>query len=446
MDKLESIARQIRDLRIARYYGRVHSMRAGLVRVEGLNTHASLGDRVLISLQNGHVAGEIVGLAPRHADVLPEGGTEGLSVGAEVELTFTPTIAPSDAWIGRIIDPLGQPLDGVALPKGPIPRPFRSEAPPAVRRKRLGGRLATGLAVFDTLLPLVAGQRIGLFAGSGVGKSTLLSNLARGVQADVVVIAMIGERGRELREFVEKTLGPEGMKRAVVVAATSDQSPLLRRRCAWAAMAVAEHFRDQGRHVLFLADSITRFAEAHREIALSAGEQASYRCFPPSVSNLIMALAERSGPGLEGTGDITAIFSVLVAGSDMDEPVADILRGTLDGHIVLDRTIAERGRFPAIDVVRSVSRSLPDAASADENAMIARARGALGAYAESELMIRAGLYAPGNDPRLDEAVKLYQQLDEFVTRKGADVASSFAALAQALRVPAVTRPTAARSG
>lgn len=441
MDKLDSIAQRMRQLRVARYFGRVHSMRAGLIRVEGLNLHASVGDRVLISLQTGEVAGEIVGLGPRHADVLPEGNAEGLSIGAEVELLFAPTIAPCDAWIGRIIDPLGQPLDDRPLPMGVTPRPFRAEAPSAVRRKRLGGRLATGLAVFDTLLPLVAGQRIGLFAGSGVGKSTLLSNLARGVQADVVVIAMIGERGRELREFVDKTLGPEGMKRAVIVTATSDRSPLIRRRCAWAAMAVAEHFRDQGRHVLFLADSITRFAEAHREIALAAGEPPSFRGFPPSVSNLIMALAERSGPGLEGTGDITGIFSVLVAGSDMEEPVADILRGTLDGHIVLDRSIAERGRFPAIDVVRSVSRSLPDAATPDENAMIAKARSALGAYADSEMMIRAGLYAPGSDPRLDEAVRLYPQLDEFVAEKSPNIEHSFNSLAKALHT--VGRPRAA---
>lgn len=438
MDKLESIAQRMRDLRVARYFGRVHSMRAGLIRVEGLNLHASVGDRVNIALQNGQVAGEIVGLAPRHADILPEGNADGLSIGAEVELLFAPTIAPCDAWIGRIIDPLGQPLDGHPLPMGLQPRPFRPEAPSAVRRKRLGDRLSTGLAVFDTLLPLVAGQRIGLFAGSGVGKSTLLSNLARGVQADVVVIAMIGERGRELREFVEKTLGPEGMKRAVIVTATSDRSPLIRRRCAWAAMAVAEYFRDQGRHVLFLANSITRFAEAHREIALAAGEPPSFRGFPPSVSNLIMALAERSGPGLEGTGDITGVFSVLVAGSDMEEPVADILRGTLDGHIVLDRSIAERGRFPAIDVVRSVSRSLPDAASPDENALISKARSALGAYAESEMMIRAGLYAPGSDPRLDEAVRLYPQLDEFVTEKSCDIAESFHFLTKALH--SVPRP------
>lgn len=435
MDKLESIAHRLSQLRLATHYGRVQSIRAGLIAVEGLNGRASVGDRVMIALPAGDLGGEIVGLTPRSAQILPEGTIEGLSVGAQVQLVFAPRIAPSDGWIGRIIDPLGQPLDGRPLPQGLVARSFRSEAPPAVTRKRLGARLSTGLAVFDTLLPLVAGQRIGLFAGSGVGKSTLLSQMARGVQADVVVIAMIGERGRELREFVEKTMGPEGMARAVIVAATSDRSPLIRRRCAWAAMAVAEHFRDQGKHVLFLADSITRFAEAHREIALAAGEPPSYRGFPPSVSNLIMALAERAGPGPEGTGDITGIFSVLVAGSDMEEPVADILRGTLDGHVVLERAIAERGRFPAVDVVRSVSRSLPDAASAVENAMIARARAALGAYAESELMIRAGLYAPGSDPKLDEAVRLFPQLDEFVTRRCAGPADSFAALEAALRLP-----------
>ncbi|WP_411837788.1 FliI/YscN family ATPase [Paracoccus sp. ME4] len=435
MDKFESIARRLSQLRLARHFGRVQAIRAGLIAVEGLNGRASVGDRVRIALATGHLGGEVVGLSPRTAQVLPEGPIEGLSVGAEVQLCFAPRIAPCDDWIGRIIDPLGQPLDGRPLSHGLTERSFRSEAPPAVTRKRLGARLGTGMAVFDTLLPIVAGQRIGLFAGSGVGKSTLLSQMARGVQADVVVIAMIGERGRELREFVEKTMGPEGMARAVIVAATSDRSPLIRRRCAWAAMAVAEHFRDQGRHVLFLADSITRFAEAHREIALAAGEPPSYRGFPPSVSNLIMALAERAGPGPEGTGDITGIFSVLVAGSDMEEPVADILRGTLDGHVVLDRTIAERGRFPAVDVVRSVSRSLPDAASAVENAAIARARAALGAYAESELMIRAGLYAPGSDPKLDEAVRLFPQLDEFVTRRCPGVPESFAALEAALRVP-----------
>lgn len=430
MDRIEAIAARIRRLRVSRHFGRVAAIRAGVVEALGLNHVASVGDRV--ALLEGTLSGEVIALDPQAALILPEGATDGLSIGASVELLFRPVIAPCDAWIGRIVDPLGRPLDGRPLRSGHEERRFRSPSPPAASRRRLGERLDTGLAVFDTLLPIVKGQRIGLFAGSGVGKSTLLSALARGVTADVVVIAMVGERGRELREFVETTLGPEGMARAVVVAATSDQSPLMRRRCAWAAMTVAEHFRDQGRHVLFLADSITRFAEAHREIALASGEASSHRGFPPSTSQMIMALAERSGPGPEGAGDITAIFSVLVAGSDMEEPVADILRGVLDGHVVLDRAIAERGRFPAVDVLRSVSRSLPHAASPAENALIGRARAALGLYAESELMIKAGLYAAGSDPRLDEAVRINPALDGFVALGSDSAAQSFALLEDAL--------------
>lgn len=433
MERIANVTQRLKQLTPVTYYGYVRAIRAGIISVSGLNAYASVGDRVRISLQSGQIGGEIVGLRQSVAEILPEGEPEGLSIGARVELLFAPVISPDESWIGRVIDPFGRPLDGRPLLKGDAARPFRREALPAIDRKRMGERLGTGLAVFDTLLPLARGQRIGLFAGSGVGKSRLLSRLACGVDADIVVIAQIGERGRELREFVENTLGPEGMKRAIIVAATSDRSPLIRRRCAWAAMAVAEYFRDRGHHVLLLADSITRFAEAHREIAFAAGEPPSYRGFPPSVSNLIMSLAERAGPGEEGRGDITAIFTVLVAGSDMEEPVADILRGTLDGHVVLDRSIAERGRFPAVDVVRSVSRSLPDAANEKENAMIARARKALGAYAESELMIRSGLYAPGNDPQLDEAVRLFPRLDAFITETSASIPESFAALSEVLR-------------
>ncbi|MBD3788600.1 MAG: FliI/YscN family ATPase, partial [Sphingomonadales bacterium] len=304
--------------------------------------------------------------------------------------------------------------DGRPLFPGAAPRPIRGGAPLAAARRRLGARLATGVAVFDTLLPLVQGQRIGLFAGSGVGKSSLLAKFARGVAADVVVIALIGERGRELRDFTDHVLGPEGMARSVVVAATSDQSPLVRRRCAWTAMAVAEHFRDRGLHVLLLADSITRFAEAHREVALAAGEEGSLRGYPPSTAHLIMSLAERAGPGPEGAGDITAVFSVLVPGSDMEEPVADILRGVLDGHVVMDRRIAERGRYPAIDLLRSVSRSLPGAATEEENALIARVRQLLGAYDRAEMMVQAGLYAKGSDPMVDAAIRVWPALDGFL--------------------------------
>jgi flagellum-specific ATP synthase len=279
----------------------------------------------------------------------------------------------------------------------------------------MGERLGTGMSLFDTMLPVVRGQRIGLFAGSGVGKSTLLANFAKGMEADVVVLALGGERGREVLEFVRSVLGPEGMARSVVVAATSDRSPLERRRCPLAAMTIAEHFRDQGKHVLFLADSITRFAEAHREVAIASGEMPALRGHPPSVAHQIMRLAERAGPGVGNAGDITAIFSVLVAGSDMDEPVADILRGVLDGHVVMDRQIAERGRYPAVDLLRSVSRSLPEAATDPENELIMKTRQLLGAYSKSETMVRAGLYRAGEDPVLDQAIRVYPELDGFLS-------------------------------
>lgn len=426
---------ELADIRAVHSLGRVLAVSQGTLSVSGLDRRAGLGDQVLVRGARARAGGEIVALGAGMAAVLPEGGTEGLAIGDEVELRGAASVAPDDSWIGRIIDSRGQPLDGRPLMRGPVARPLRPAAPPATGRRRLGARLETGTAVFDTLLPLVRGQRIGLFAGSGVGKSTLMGKFARGVAADVVVIALVGERGRELREFTERVLGPTGMERSVVVTATSDESPLARRRCAWTAMAVAEHFRDQGAQVLLLMDSVTRFAEAHREIALAAGETPALRGYPPSLSHAIMSLAERAGPGPQGAGDITAVFSVLVAGSDMEEPVADILRGVMDGHVVMDRRIAERGRFPAIDLLRSVSRSLPEAASEDENALIARARRLLGAWDRAEMMIQAGLYAKGSDPLVDEAIRVWPALDGFLAEDAPaqGIAGSFRRLAECLR-------------
>ena len=407
----DALVSEISIVRQTRRVGRIVEVARGAVIVKGLEDVAVLGDRVRIGTDLG---GEVVALRPDTSTVLTDALAEGLAIGDEVRLQGRSGIAPDESWIGRVIDPFGCPLDGRPLFRGPKARPLLANAPAAATRRRLGGRLETGIAIFDTLLPIVRGQRIGLFAGSGVGKSTLLGKFARGVAADLVVVALIGERGRELREFIERVLGPEGMKHSIVITATSDQSPLVRRRCAWAAMAVAEHFRDSGRHVLLLADSVTRFAEAHREVALAGGEEASLRGYPPSVAPAIMAWAERAGPGAEGSGDITAVFSVLVAGSDMEETIADILRGVLDGHVVMDRKIAERGRFPAIDLLRSVSRSLPDAASEVENADISEARRLLGAYDRAELMIQAGLYAKGSDALIDAAVKVWPALDAFL--------------------------------
>ncbi len=412
-DYFDLLCSEIGRVGVQARIGRVAEVSRGTLRVVGFGLAARLGDRVIIK-SGRDIGGEVLRLSDAGCIILPDGNLEGIAMGETVALVGTAEVAPDDSWIGRIVDAFGQPLDGRALMRGAVARDIRANPPAAVKRKRLGGRLSTGVAVFDTLLPLVCGQRIGLFAGSGVGKSSLLARFARGVAADVVVIALVGERGRELREFTERVLGAEGMARSVIVAATSDQSALVRRRCAWTAMAVAEHFRDQGLQVLFLVDSVTRFAEAHREVALAAGEEASLAGFPPSTSSLIMGLAERAGPGPEGAGDITAVFSVLVAGSDMDGPVADILRGVLDGHVVMDRKIAERGRYPAIDLLRSVSRSLPEAATPDENLLIADARRLLGVWDRAELMIQAGLYAKGSDAQVDEAIKVWPALDGFL--------------------------------
>lgn len=433
--QIEALSAQIARAAPVRALGRVSGVEAGVLRIAGLGGQARIGDRITVRRTlGGAMPGEVIQLQGETLIALPADALDGIALGDRVSLPGPGTVAPADTWTGRLIDPSGHPLDGRPLLGGAIPRALRADPPAAAGRRPLGARLRTGLAVTDTFLPLVHGQRIGLFAGSGVGKSSLLGHLAREVEADVVVIALIGERGREVRHFMEEVVGVEGLKRTVMITATSDRSPLERRRCAWTGMAVAEHFRDQGLSVLLLADSITRFAEAHREVAVAAGEAPVLRGYPPSTAHQIMSLCERAGPGAEGQGDITAIFSVLVAGSDMDEPVADILRGVLDGHIVLSRDIAERGRYPAIDVLRSVSRSLPAAADDHENALLARARRLLALYDRNEMMIRAGLYTQGSDPELDQAVAIWPELDGFLARvENGDCKDSFRQLELLLR-------------
>ncbi|MEO0363232.1 MAG: FliI/YscN family ATPase, partial [Pseudomonadota bacterium] len=390
--------------------GRVASADGATISVAGLATEARLGDRIAIgpTVEEARIGGEIVALDEKRAQAMTLGPADGVAVGDRVWLTPDRGLHPCEGWIGRVIDAFGEPLDGRSLPTGAVEAPLRRPPPPAVMRGGLGHRLSTGVGALDTVLPLARGQRIGIFAGSGVGKSRLLADLSRNVEADVVVFALIGERGRELSEFMTEGLGPEGMSRAVMVVSTSDESALTRRRAAWTAMTVAEHFRDSGKHVLLIVDSLTRFAEAHREIALTAGETPSLRAYPPSTASMIAGLAERAGPAGRRAEDgaITAIFSVLVAGSDMEEPVADITRGVLDGHVILDRSIAERGRFPAIDVARSVSRCLPKAASEKENALITETRRLLRAYETAAPRVQTGLHQPGADTELDRAIAL----------------------------------------
>jgi len=414
--------------------GEVTRIAEAAITVDGLSGTGALGDLVTLRPRRGPwVSGEILQIGASGTVVLPDTVPEGLCLGDRCVLIGPARIAPDSTWIGRVIDPFGRPLDGRPLFPGPVSRAPVSPPPPAAQRRPLGPRIETGLAAFNTVLPLARGQRLGLFAGSGVGKTTLIGALARNLATDVAVIALIGERGRELRHFVDEVLGTAGMARAVVVSATSDMPAAQRRRCAWTAMAVAEHFRDEGRQVLLVADSITRFAEAHREIALSGGESTAPNGFPPSLAHQVMALAERAGPGVDGSGDITALFSVLVAGSDMENPVADTLRGVLDGHVVLDRAIAERGRYPAIDLLRSVSRSLPAVAAPDENALIADMRRLLAAYEAAELMIQSGFYTPGASDVTDRAVACWPALDAFLAgMERESIEQSFASLKAAL--------------
>lgn len=428
--RLQDIARGVASgFRAERPWGRVASIDGGVVRIGGLAGLARIGDAIEI---DEAPAGEVIAVDGAYAIALPFSSLRGLIVGAKAYIVPEEGARPSRAWLGRVLTAFGKSFDGTPAPTGENVMPLTPPPLPVVARRGLGPRMSTGLAAFDTFLPLCRGQRIGLFAGSGVGKSTLIADLAKGVDADVVVLALIGERSREVREFVEETLGPDGRARSVVIVSTCDDPAPVKRRAAFLAMTTAEYFRDLGLNVLLLFDSITRFADAHREIGLAAGETPSLRAYPPSTTRMIAALAERAGPGAGDAGDITAIFSVLVAGSDMEEPVADMVRGILDGHVVLERSIAERGRFPAIDIRRSVSRCLPKAASAEENALLAEGRALIAAYEEASTMIQTGLYARGSDPAIDRAIAVWPQLDAFTGEKSPSCADSFARLKEIL--------------
>lgn len=392
--------------------------------VTGLSLRFSMpgvrvGDVVHVKRRGEPLACEVVGFDRGEAVGMPLGALTGVGPDDEVESTGAGfAVRASNALLGRVVDGLGRPIDGRGPVEGGAVVPVDANPPAALDRRPVMRPLATGVRVLDGLLTMGEGQRIGLFAGSGVGKSTLLGAIARGTAADVVVVGLVGERGREVGEFLEHALGEEGRKRSVVVVATSDVAALERLRAAQVATAYAEYFRDQGKSVMLLVDSVTRFARAQREVGLAAGEPPARRGYPPSVFAMLPRLLERSGQGPRGS--ITAIYTVLVEGGDMDEPIADEVRGILDGHVVLDRMIAARGRYPAVDPTVSLSRVM-DAVVAEPHRDAARKLRALVAHYEAKRdLVMLGAYAKGSDKELDEAIARMPKIEQFLRQSPAD--------------------------
>ncbi|MFO1068466.1 MAG: FliI/YscN family ATPase [Geminicoccaceae bacterium] len=426
--------------------GRVRRCGQLLVACRGLHRLVGQGDSCLIERRAGQdpsredrfapeqaLAAEVVGIDGEDVLLVPYGDTAGIGSGARVAIEPRhQVVAPDARWAGRVVDAFARPLDGgPPLPAGRRPYPLRGRPVPAERRALVGERLSLGVRALDLFAPCCRGQRLGIFAGSGVGKSTLLSMVARDSSADVMVIGLIGERGRELNEFLHRTLSPQARARSIIVVATSDQPAMFRRRAAYLTLSIAEALRDDGVQVLCLLDSVTRFAMALREIHLAAGEVPTSRGYPPSVFAELPALLERAGPGT-GSAAITALFTVLVEGDDGNEPVADTVRGILDGHVVLDRAIAEGGRFPAVDVLRSVSRTAPGCYAPAERETIRRARQLLRTHADMAELIRLGAYRQGADPQVDEAIAALPAIEAILRQEPeerGDPAEAFARLA-----------------
>jgi type III secretion protein N (ATPase) len=432
---LEALRAKLAAVPTVRTTGRV-------LGVTGLSLRFALpsvrvGDVVLVQRRGEPLPCEVVGFDGGEAIGMALGPLTGVGPDDVVEGTGGPLqVRASRALLGRVVDGLGQPFDGGPAVQGELVAVDR-DPPAALQRKPVVAPLATGVRVLDGLLTLGEGQRVGLFAGSGVGKSTLLGAIARGAEADVVVVALVGERGREVGEFLEHSLGEAGRAKSVVVVATSDVAALERLRAAQVATAYAEHFRDQGGRVLLLVDSVTRFARAQREVGLAAGEPPARRGYPPSVFAMLPRLLERAGQGARsGGGSITAIYTVLVEGGDMDEPIADEVRGILDGHVVLDRAVASRGRYPAVDVTVSLSRVMDSIVPAEHRAAARRLRSLVATYEAKRDLITLGAYAKGTDRELDEALARMPRIEAFLAQDAREpslMSATVAALSAAVK-------------
>lgn len=431
---------RVSDLRL---YGHVRAIQGMLIEIEGLGARLSVGDRCQLDVRNlPPVICEIVGFRDDRALAMPFGPLDGVGLGCRAMIGESQPVAfPDSGWLGRVINAFGDPIDsGPALPKGPVAYPLKASPPPAHQRQRVAGKIDLGVRALNTFITCCRGQRMGIFSASGVGKSVLMSMLSRYSRADVIVIGLIGERGREVKEFIEEDLGAEGLAHSVLVVATSNESPLMRRQAAQMTMTVAEYFRDQGHDVLCLMDSITRFAMAQREIGLSTGEPPASKGYTPTVFAEMPKLLERAGPGV-GVGTITGLFTVLVEGDDHNEPISDSVRGIVDGHIVLDRAIAQRNRYPAINILKSVSRSLPACNTPAENDIIDKAKALMAVYEDMAELIRLGAYRHGSDPQVDEAIRYHQGMEAFLAQEKGERAilqEGYGQLAQILEMPVET--------
>ncbi|WP_326492568.1 FliI/YscN family ATPase [Alicyclobacillus dauci] len=419
---MEQILKQFTDTlpdqKLIRLYGKVTKV-VGLT-VESSGPQAVLGD--LCSIRGGRAVcqAEVVGFREGKLILVPLGEMGDIGPGSEVLALHNRLSVPcGPGLLGRILDGLGRPMDGLGPIRNARPREIEQAPIDPLQRKRIEHRIQTGVRVIDSLLTVGDGQRVGIFAGSGVGKSTLLSMIARGTEADVNVIALVGERGREVREFIERDLGDEGLRRSVVVVATSDQPALIRTKAAFVATAIAEYFSDAGYHVNFMMDSVTRFAMAQREVGLAAGEPPTARGYTPSVFALLPKLLERTGPGVRGS--ITAFYTVLVDGDDMNDPIADTVRGILDGHIVLSRRLANAGHFPAVDVLSSVSRLFSTVVDKQHHQAAQIARAWLSKYRDIEDLLRIGAYRQGTDAETDLAIAKIPEVNAILTQATDDL-------------------------
>ncbi len=413
----------LRGADLVRQYGKVRQV-IGVV-IESLGPNMAVGETCEISYKRTAepVLAEVVGFRDSKVLIMPLGELEGIGAGSDVVAHGAPLeIGVTDHLLGRVLNGLGRPMDG----KGTIVADNRAvitaAPPPPLSRRRVTEPLSLGIRAIDGMLTCGKGQRVGVFAGSGVGKSTILGMIARNTAADVNVIALVGERGKEVRDFIERDLGEEGLRRSVVVVSTSDQPALVRIKAAFVAMTIAEHFRDQGLDVMFMMDSVTRFAMAQREVGLAIGEPTTTRGYTPSVFALLPKLLERAGTSERGT--ITGLFSVLVDGDDMNEPVADAVRSILDGHIVLSRQLASANHYPAIDVLQSVSRVMPDVTDGNHYSAASAIRDTLATYREAEDLINIGAYVPGSNPRVDHALSKVEAVRHFL-KQGVYETSSY---------------------